>query len=58
MKIRMCFMAPSHTNTYTVRGRPTAKKEIRRYRKELVHQLKVNGRKLIIETVKDIIFSK
>ena len=48
MKIRMlCYMAPSHTNTHTVRGRTTAKKEIRRFRNGLVRELKVNERKLL-----------
>ena len=43
----LCYMAPSHTNTHAVRGRPTAKKEIRRFRKGLVRELKVNERKLL-----------
>ena len=37
----LCYMAPSHKNTQTVRGRPTAKKEIRRFRNRLVGELKV-----------------
>ena len=48
VEIRMlCYMAPSHTNTHTVRGRPTAKKEIRRFQNGLVRELKVNERKLL-----------
>ena len=41
------YMATSHTNTHTVRGRPTLKKEIRRFRNELIRELKVNERKLL-----------
>ena len=43
-------MVPSHTNTHTVGGRPTAKKEIRRFRNDrngLVRERKVNERKLL-----------
>ena len=40
-------MAPSHTNKHTVRGRPSAKKEIRRFRNGLVRERKVNERKLL-----------
>ena len=48
VEIRMfCCMAPSHTNTQTVRGRPTAKKEIRCFQNGLVRELKVNKRKLL-----------
>ena len=43
----LCYMAPSHTNTHTVRGRPTPKKEIRRFRNRLVRERKVNERKLL-----------
>ena len=43
----LCYMVPSHTNTHTVRGRPTAKKEIRRFRNGLVCERKVNERKLL-----------
>ena len=39
--------ATSHTNTQTVRGRPTPKKEIRRFWNGLVRRLKVNKRKLL-----------
>ena len=47
-EIRMlCYMKPSHTNTHTVRGRPTAKKEIRRFQNGLVRERKVNERKLL-----------
>ena len=43
-EIRMlCYMKPSHT----VRGRPTAKKEIRRFQNGLVRERKVNERKLL-----------
>ena len=50
-EIRMlqCYMAPSHTNAHTVRGRPTAKKEIRRFQNGLVREPKVNERKLLRE---------
>ena len=52
-EIRMlCYLVPSHTNTHTVRSRPTAKKEIRRFQNGLVRE-----RKETIETVKDIICS-
>ena len=45
VEIRMLFyMAPSHTNTHTVRGKPTAKKGIRRFQNGLVRELKVNER--------------
>ena len=40
-------VATSHTNTQTVRGRPTPKKEIRRFWNGLVRRLKVNKRKLL-----------
>ena len=42
-----CVTARLHTNTHIVRGRPTPKKEIRRFRNGLVRELKVNERKLI-----------
>ena len=43
-EIRMlCYMKPSHT----VRSRPTAKKEIRRFQNGLVRERKVNERKLL-----------
>ena len=50
-EIRMlqCYMAPSHTNTHTVRGRPKAKKEIRRFQNGLVREPKINERKLLRE---------
>ena len=52
VKISMlCYMTPSHRNTHPVRGRPKAKMEIRRFRKGLVHELKVN-KKEIVGTVK------
>ena len=48
VEIRMlCYMAPSHTNTHTVRSRPTTKKEIRRFQNGLVRERKVNERKLL-----------
>ena len=38
VEIRMlCYMAPSHTDT-AVRGRPTAKNELRRFRNGLVRE--------------------
>ena len=43
----LCCMATSHTNTHTVRFRPTPKKEIRRYRNGLLRGLRVNERKLL-----------
>ena len=46
----LCYLLPSHTNTQTVRSRPTAKKEIRRFRNDrngLVRERKVNERKLL-----------
>ena len=43
----LCYMKPSHTNTHTFRGRPTAKKEIRRFQNGLVRERKVNERKLL-----------
>ena len=48
-EIRMlqCYMAPSHTNTHTVRSRPTPKNEIRHFRNGLVRELKVDERKLL-----------
>ena len=48
VEIRMlCYMAPSHTNTHSVRGRTTAKKEIRSFQNWLVRELKVNEGKLL-----------
>ena len=48
VEIRMLrYMAPSRTNTHTVRGRPTAKEEIRRFQNGQVRELKVNERKLL-----------
>ena len=48
VEIRMLrYMAPSHTNTHTVRGRPTAKEEIRRFQNGQIRELKVNERKLL-----------
>ena len=48
VEIRMlCYMAPLHTNTHTVRGKPIARKEIRRFRNGLFRELKVNERKLL-----------
>ena len=38
----LCYMVQSRTNTHTVHGRPTAKKEIRRFRYGLVRERKVN----------------
>ena len=32
----LCFMTRLHTNTHTVRGRPTPKKGMRRFRDGLV----------------------
>ena len=47
-EIRMlCYLVPLHTNTHTVRSRPTAKREIRRFRNRLVRERKVNERKLL-----------
>ena len=43
----LCYMATSHTNTHTVRSRPSPKKEIRRFQNGLVQELKVNKRKLL-----------
>ena len=43
----LCYMARLHKNTHTVRGRPTPKKEIRRFRNGLVRKLKVYERKLL-----------
>ena len=43
----LCYMATSHTNTHTVRGRPTPKNEIRCSRNGLVRELKVDERKLL-----------
>ena len=43
----LCYMAPSHTNTQIVCGRPTTKKKISRFRNRLVRELKVKERKLL-----------
>ena len=43
----LCYMATSHTNIHTVRGRLVPKKEIRCFRDGLVRELKVNERKLL-----------
>ena len=40
-------IATSHTNTHTVRSRPTPKNEIRHFRNGLVRELKVDERKLL-----------
>ena len=40
-------MKTSPTNAHTVRGRPSPKKEIRRFQNGLVCELKVNERKLL-----------
>ena len=37
-KPMLCYMAPSHKNTQTVRGRPTPKNELRRFRNGLVRE--------------------
>ena len=43
----LCCIATSHTNTHTVRSRPTPKNEIRHFRNGLVRELKVDERKLL-----------
>ena len=45
-----CVTARLHTNAHIVCGRPTPKKEIRRFQNGLVRELKVNERKLLRES--------
>ena len=50
----LCYMARLPKNTHTVRGRPTPKKEMRRFRNGLVRELKVYERKLLRQSKDEI----
>ena len=51
-------MAPSHTNTHTVRGSPTAKKEIRRFQNGLVRELKVTEERKLLRQSKTLCLNR
>ena len=51
-------MAPSNTNTHTVRGSPTAKKEIRRFQNGLVRELKVTEERKLLRQSKTLCLNR